>query len=430
MSTSTQAISQKNPSDKRRPRAALFFFDGYVSISPSVLGAATGLRDRGYDVDLFYNAPPIEVLPPPFEDGIVLHEHVPWTRFILGKIVKRLRRRKLQELSKIKADDTIRRKNARLRALWKALMAFIEVPQFALFSRRRIKHTDLAIAFDANSLAAMDFAISRKVPFIYWSLEITMLADTPDPFSRWVKRHELRRLEQAQAVVVQSSVRRALLEEDLQRPLSRYVEVPNAPSQPLPRELRRDYFRERFRIPPKTRIVLHAGFISTSLMSLEIAQTVPAWPDDFILIFHERQARDPDEPYLQAVERAGAGRVFMSLKPVAFDEVDTIYASADIGVVCYQTVEPNEATAWASSGKLVYYLRHGLPIVVLMPQSPPILTEWGCGIWTPTLEGVGAALARIAADYDTYSQRARDAYNALFNFNAAFDRLMITATRR
>lgn len=424
----SESVSTRNPADKRRPRASLFFFDGYVAISPSVLGAATGLRNRGYDVDLFYNAPPIDVLAPQMEDGIVLYEHVPWTRFILGNLVKHLRRRKMRELSKISADDTVRRKNARLRALWKALMAFIELPQFAVFSRRRIKQTDLAIAFDANSLAAMDFAIPGDVPFVYWSLEITMMADIQDPFSRWVKRHELRRLERARAVVVQSSVRRSLLEDDLKRPLSRYVEVPNAPYQRIPLDLRRDFFRERFVIPSKARIVLHAGFISTSLLSLEIAKTVPAWPRDFVLIFHERQIRNAEEPYLQAVQRAGMGRVFLSLNPVAFDEVDTIYAGADIGVVCYQTVEPNEATAWASSGKLVYYLRHGLPIVVVMPECPPILAEWGCGIWVPSVEGIGAALVKIDADYDTYSRQARDAYNALFDFNAAFDRLMTAAT--
>jgi len=428
MSVAPQKESSQARSDARRPRASLFFFDGYISISPSVLGAALELQARGYDVDLFYNSPPIEVLPPQLADGIVLHEHVPWTRAILGAIMNRLRRKKLRELSAIKADDTVRRKNARLRALAKAFVAFIEIPQFALYCRRHVKPTDIAIAFDMNSLAAMDFAIPKAVPFAYWSLEIMMLADAPDPFTRWMKRHELHRLEQARAVVVQSPVRRALLEEDLKAPLSRYVEVPNAPSQPIPADLRRDFYSNLFPIPSGARIVLHSGFISTSLMSLEIAQTAPAWPRDFVLVFHERQQRNPQEPYLQAVQRAGADRVFLSLNPVPFDEVDTVYAGADIGLVCYQTAELNEATAWASSGKLVYYLRHGLPIVVVMPQKPPILADWACGVWTPNVEGIGAALTEIAADYDTYSQCARDAYNALFNFSTAFDHLMIAAT--
>ncbi len=270
----------------------------------------------------------------------------------------------------------------------------------------------------------MDFALPRTVPFVYWSLEIWLLSDLADPFTRMMKRHELRRLPAARAVVVQSQVRRSLIEQDLPVPLTNYVEVPNAPSLPLPATLRRDFYSSRFPIPPDAWVVLHSGFISTSLMSLEIAETMPRWPKDFVLVFHERQKRDPDEPYIQAIRKAGGDRVFLSLDPVPFDEVDHVYAGADIGIVCYQTAELNEATAWASSGKLVYYLRHGLPIIVVMPQCPPILSEWNCGVWASDVAAIGPSLTKIAADYDAYAARARDAYRALFDFGAAFEKLL------
>ena len=239
-----------------------------------------------------------------------------------------------------------------------------------------------------------------------------------------MKRHELARLHQARAVVVQSAVRRAILEEDLDQPLGNYVEVPNAPAAPMPAQLRQDFYSSRFPIPAGAWVVLHSGFISTSLLSLEIAQSVASWPKDFVLVFHERQSRDPQEPYIRAVQEAGGARTFLSLTPVPFEDVDHVYAGADIGIVCYQTAEINEATAWASSGKLVYYLRHGMPIIIIMPECPPLLREWGCGEWVRDMDKIGAALARIAADYDTYSGKARAAYAALFDFGKAFDRLM------
>ncbi|MBN9589569.1 MAG: hypothetical protein BGN85_06735 [Alphaproteobacteria bacterium 64-11] len=408
----------------RRPRASIFFFDGWISISVSVVGAATELLARGYDVDLFFNRPQGELPSADLPAGIALHEYVPWTRRLTGKLLSRLRRRKLEELSKITADDNVRKKSARLRALAKAVLGLIEIPQFALYCRRHARKTDLAIAFDMNSLVAMDFALPRATPFIYWSLEIWRLTDLADPFSRAVKRHEIRRLGQALAVVVQSPVRRAIIEEDLPAPLPNYVEVPNAPSVPMPASLQRDFYSRRFPIPPGAWVVLHSGFISTSLMSLEIAKSVPSWPEEFVLVFHERQPRDPQEPYLRAVQQAGGARTFLSLKPVPFAEVDNVYAGAHIGLVCYQTAEVNEATAWASSGKLVYYLRHGLPIIVIMPECPPILSECRCGEWVSDFDGIGPALARIAADYDSYAARARATYDKLFNFHGAFDRLM------
>lgn len=409
----------------KRPRASVFFFDGWISISASVVGAATELQVRGYDVDLFFNRPQSELPPASLPAGITLHEHIPWTRRLTEKFLNRLRHKKLEALSKIRADDTVRKKSARLRALAKAALGLIEIPQFAIYCRRRVKKTDLAIAFDMNSLAAMDFAMPSNMPFIYWSLEIWRLADLTDPFSRAMKRHELKRLPRALAVVVQSPVRRAIIEADLPAPLSNYVEVPNAPSIPMPASLQRDFYRSRFPIPANSWVVLHSGFISTSLMSLEIAQSVSSWPDDFVLIFHERQPRDPEEPYLRAVQQAGGARTFLSLKPVPFSEVDNVYAGAHIGLVCYQTAEINEATAWASSGKLVYYLRHGLPIIVIMPKCPPILSEWRCGEWVSDFSDIGAALTRITADYGAYAARAREAYDALFNFSGAFDRLML-----
>lgn len=408
----------------RRPRASLFFFDGWISISASVMGTATELQARGYDVDLFFNSPAGDLAPPQFPNGITPYEYMPWTRKITRSLIGRLRRRKLEQLSKVKADDSIRKKSAMLRAIAKAFIGLIEIPQFALHCRTHVRPTDLAVAFDMNSLVAMDLALSRRVPFIYWSLEIWRLADLRDPFSRLMKRHELRRLPEARAVVAQSSVRRAIIEDDLPEPLRNYIEVPNAPSHPMPATLRRDFYSSRFPIPSDGWIVLHSGFISTSLMSQEIAQTVRTWHSDFVLIFHERQKRDRQEPYIQAVQDAGGDRTFMSLEPVPYSEVDNVYAGADIGLVCYQTAELNEATAWASSGKLVYYLRHGMPIIIVMPECPSILEEWRCGVWIADVSEIGAALIRIAADYEFYSDRARQAYAAMFDFSAAFDRLM------
>jgi hypothetical protein len=126
------------------------------------------------------------------------------------------------------------------------------------------------------------------------------------------------------------------------------------------------------------------------------------------------------------VQEAGGGRVFMSLDPVPFDQVDKVYAGADIGIVCYQIADQNEQTGWSSSGKLVYYLRHGMPIVIVTAECPSIIRESNCGKWVTDVAHIGEALEEIAEDFDGYSSRARATYNSLFDFGSAFDRLMLT----
>ncbi len=120
----------------------------------------------------------------------------------------------------------------------------------------------------------------------------------------------------------------------------------------MPPRLPRDYFSRKFQIPAGARIVLHAGLISPAFLSLEVADAVSSWPPEFVLVFHERQHREPTEPYLQDVQCAGGGRVFLSLDPVPFDAVDMVYAGADVGLISYAQTpfDANVATAWASSG--------------------------------------------------------------------------------
>lgn len=413
---------------KQQPHAALFFYEGFIGVSPSVVGAALELQARGYCVDIFYNRPLIDVPPPNLPTEIGLHEYVPRTRWITGPIINLLRRNVLRRLSRTRVDEAVHEGSSRFRAWAKAFMALVELPQFALYCRKHYESADLVIAFDMTSLAAMSWTVPATTAFVYWSLEIMLLEEVPDPVSGWLKRHELRRLPDAQAIVVQAPERRALFEHNIHLPLDRYVEVPNGPSHPIPANLPTDFFSTKFPIPPQARVVLHAGLISASYLSLEVARTVSAWPQKFVLVFHERQHRDPQEPYIQAAQQAGGARVFLSLNPVPLDQVDTVYASADIGLVCYAPaiVEANVTTAWASSGKLVYSLRHGLPIIVVSSVCPSILKDWPCGVWTPNMDDIGPALTKIAANYEAYSACARQAYDVLFDFHAAFDRLMAT----
>ena len=94
-------------------------------------------------------------------------------------------------------------------------------------------------------------------------------------------------------------------------------------------------------------------------------------------MFHTPFKRLPSDPYLRSLQAAGGNRVFLSLAPVPFDMVDIVYAAARIGLVSFSPVDSNFATTLMSSGKLRYYLRNGLPVVILAACAPPLFV--GCG---------------------------------------------------
>ena len=167
--------------------------------------------------------------------------------------------------------------------------------------------------------------------------------------------------------------------------------------------------------------------IDPIMNSCEIAAASNVWPNNFVLVFHERRKVSSADPYLRAVQTAGGTRVFLSLDPVPFEMVDIVFAGAKIGLVCYRPINSNLATTVMSSGKLVYYLRNGLPVVLVAKRPPEFANVWKCCICVHHVNDIGNALTVIASNYDKFSQQAKQCYDDIFDFGRAFDRLMTFA---
>lgn len=410
-------------SSGRALRAAIYFYEGFLSVQPSVVGAALALHRRGYDVTIYTAKPTMDVPPPNLPSEIKIREFTPVTRLITKPVI-RLLRSLVQRGSENKPGDLVPydvSRRARLAA--KALTDALEIPQFGLYCAFA-RQADIAIAFDTTGLMAMDFGVRSPKTFVYWALEIRLLSEADNVVARLLKRHEMRRIPRAAAIATQSQERRALLEEDTDLSSSTVVTISNGPSQVAPEAWPKDFFTRQFDIPSGDLVVLHAGMISPATCSLQIAGAASRWPAGFSLVFHERTKRDPEDAYLAAVRSEGQGRVFLSLSPVAFEKVGMVYAGAHIGIVCYETGEANLAKAWASSGKLPFYLCYGLPIVVVADVEPPVIRRWRCGIWVQSIDDISKALETIAGDYAGFSRRAADAFVAEFDFDAGFERLM------
>jgi hypothetical protein len=92
---------------------------------------------------------------------------------------------------------------------------------------------------------------------------------------------------------------------------------------------------------------------------------------------------------------------------------------ADVGLAFYVPSADSTLTGLnaqvigLSSGKLAYYLRAGLPVVVNRLSSVgELVSGAGCGIAVESASEVGAALSDIAGQYAEFSERALDTFRS------------------
>jgi hypothetical protein len=283
---------------------------------------------------------------------------------------------------------------------------------------------DVAFGVDLFGLLAAS-AVARKSTvrrLAYWSLEMYFLSTIRNPVVRWAKKREISLSRGVDLVITQDSERgRSLaLENGFTEQLIACV-----PNSPMGRPDRADssFLHRRFSLPPEVRIVLHAGMISPTMQSMELAQAAASWPDPYRLLFHERAHRTIEDPYIQEVSDISLNRAIFSLDPVPYDQLDSVYASAWAGVVYYADyLGPNVNQIAAASGKLAFCLRNGVPVVVRnLPSLQRMMDATGCGIAVSHPSEIMAALARIAEDYDGYRKRALRCFDELFDFRPLFD---------
>jgi hypothetical protein len=199
--------------------------------------------------------------------------------------------------------------------------------------------------------------------------------------------------------------------------------VPNGPYSQTVEVTSGTFFIDKFQLESDRVIVLHAGLISPDFLSREIAMACREWPAKYVLVFHEREKRKMTEPYLASVYEAGVGRALISADPLPLDRIGEAYSAAHIGLVAYADTDANVGTAWASSGKLTYYLKYGLPVVLVCKERPDILDEYCFGVWVSSPAQIGEALDKIMADYEGFRANAQRAFKSLFDFKSAFLKL-------
>lgn len=379
-------------------RIAILYPWGALDTHPSLSNAATLLARAGYSVDLFVRSDrrfPAPVFAEPGIEVVAIGEYDPG-----GGIVRRVvqRARRFAEPGRLLAT---------------ALLRHLRSPY------RLVVGVDPEGIVQAHPVARL-----LRRPLAYFSFELLLDHDELSPADRRLKARERRASRDLAFALVQDPARATLLRDANGIPPERCVLVPNAPLG-APPEARSRRWHEAFGLPPEQKVLLYAGSFGAWAGVDAIACSTRSWPDGWSLVLHFRSR--PPEAELERLRAAGGEWLHLSTEPVPHDELDDLYAAADAGVALYFTDatspyrQENLKTMGLASGKLAYYLRAGLPVIVNDTTSlADFVRDEGCGAVVSNADEIGAALARFDEDYAAYSGAARRAFAGHLDFESAF----------
>jgi glycosyltransferase involved in cell wall biosynthesis len=277
------------------------------------------------------------------------------------------------------------------------------------------------IGVDPDGLALAE-TLANGAPLGYYSLELLLSYEVNTPAEHELKARERTLSRRAAFVVVQDEARGRLLADDNALDWQRVALVPNAPPGPS-RRRSSSYWHARFNLPSDRRVVVHSGSLGDWTGIEAIVDSAADWPDAWVLVIHTRYAAESSQYVDDLRCRADPQRVWFSLRPVPRQDYDPLIDGADVGLAFYvpgsgsSFTQRNIQTIGLSSGKLAYYLRAGLPVIVNRAASiADVVESSGCGIAVEDAQGIGGALQRIAAGYAEFSSSACTFFDERLDF--------------
>lgn len=281
-----------------------------------------------------------------------------------------------------------------------------------------------------------------NTPYIFLSFEIMFESET----SARYKRIERKAARNTPLWLVQDEIRASKLqEEDHLQASTRFLLPLASAGAGLPASER---LRDTLGIPVNKKVAITIGSVSTWSMTSELIRSTVEWPDDWVLLVHERygRARDKLTTELKAFSKPDHNnKVFVSDSAAQMvDDMGTILAGVSIGLAFYKPKHTarfgdryegkNLRYLGLASGKISTYLRYGIPILVNeIGTYAEEARRFGFGRVVERTEGIKDVLDEL--DSDEYRKNARTYFSRKLDFrnyeNAILARLQATrlATR-
>lgn len=386
---------KKTPSRKNTlKRVLIIHTDGNSFNNPSLKCIIDLLLEKGCEIDLRY---PKTVAPMPCYEGV---------RFLPFGV--RLRRWKYRVF-----DQHCSRPLVFLSVL---------VEKFIYY-----KKYDLIIGVDRQGL--IEASVLNKItktPYVYISFEISFEDET----SARYKSLEKEASKNVAAWLVQDEVRAGQLQrENLLNPVNKIL-LPLASAGVGVAKV--DRLRDSLGIPHDKKVAIVIGSLSKWTMSSQIIKCVADWPEDWVLVVHDRYGRTRE---LLAGELAAFAslldrKIFISDAAAEMvDDMGGILAGISAGLAFYKPeygggafYGKNLEHLGLASGKISTYLRYGVPVVINevgLYAEQARQFRFGCVVERP--EQIKDCLDEIS--HEEYQHNAKDYFIKKLDFNIYRDRI-------
>ena len=266
--------------------------------------------------------------------------------------------------------------------------------------------------------------LRKRFEMIFWSLEISSYSKI-DLLDRFLHKIEFHALKNVISIISQSKERLDLIT-NLKKTGTDTVDCFYIPHSRLKTNKieRQNYFNKTFRISKETTILLHLGWIHDVMDSYNLAKSSLDWNVNTELVFHERAKRDNDDPYISRIRELKSKKLYLSLNPVPYNQLDELIQSCDIGLVIYN---PSEyGCSWQNiakaSGKLADYLAFGKPVICSnLNDLRELIRKYEFGLVFDELSEIPSLVSKINENYKFYSSNALKCFSKEFEFSKFFN---------
>ncbi len=368
-------------------RILLLHPEGNSFNNPSLICIIDLLLEKNIGIDLRYAR---AVAPMPECQGIKLWPY--------GRMLKRI---KSVVFDKISA--------------WPLMYVLVLLESIFLYKRY-----DLIIGVDRQGLIeASILSDIKKTPYVFISFEITCEDET----SRRYKLPERKASKNVKAWLIQDEVRAELLQRENHLPASSKFILPLASAGTG--ELATQRLRDHIGIAVEKKVAIAIGSISDWSMTNHLLRCVVDWPDDWVLIIHDRNGKTYEllHDELPSLSRLLGSKFFIS--DAATEKVDamgSILSGVSAGLAFYQPNYKRPLTGknleylGLASGKISTYLRYGIPVImneIGLYADEARQFKFGCVVEQP--RNIKDCFEGICNK--SYQKNAINYFNAKLNFN-------------
>ena len=318
----------------RDKRALIIHADGNLFNNPTLKCVADMMLARGYEIDFRY---PLSEAPMPEVEGL---SYLPF-----GAKLWRLKTILFNKL-----------------AFYPLAVLSVLLEKIFIY-----RNYDLIVAVDRLGLIeASALSTLTGTPYILISFEIMFASET----SKRVKRIERKASKNLALWVIQDEERAACLQAENALDPQKLMLLPLASIGTGTQAVQR--LRDDLGIPKDKKTAILMGSIADWAMAKELILSALAWPDDWVLIIHDRYGltRQRLSGLMERIGPALERSIFISnAASDAVDDMSHILAGIDVGLAFYKPVYigpylgKNLVHLGLASGKISTCLRYGVPVI-------------------------------------------------------------------